>query len=152
MQTDITDVQGLGRYLVGLQQSTIENIGHIRLSDISRCGEQTTSHIGYLPKLVPLWFRGVYREFGLFLTVFITNFTNGTNGTNLFRFSIREIRLFVSFVISKHLISHRQDSSMRCPATRIVKEPDMSNILKTVLKLFVEINRYSYIQLLPRAR
>jgi len=29
------------------------------LSDISREGVQTTSHVGYLPKLVLLWFRGM---------------------------------------------------------------------------------------------
>ena len=36
-----------------------------------------------------------------------------TNDTNLFRFNIREIRLFVSFVIPKHLISHQHNSSTR---------------------------------------
>ena len=36
-----------------------------------------------------------------------------TNDTNLFRFSIREIRSFVKFVISKHLISHHHNPSTR---------------------------------------
>ena len=36
-----------------------------------------------------------------------------TNGTNLFWFSIREIRSFVTFVISKHLIPHHHNPSTR---------------------------------------
>ena len=49
-----------------------------------------------------------------------------TNDTNLFRFSIRAIRLFVPFVIPKHLMPHRQDLSTRCLHSRIVKEPLLS--------------------------
>ena len=56
---------------------------------------------------------GVYREFSLFLGSFYHEFHEWTNDTNLFLFSIREIRLFVSFVIPNHVISHQHNSSTR---------------------------------------
>jgi len=79
--------------ITGFPDSALE---HIRLSDISRCGKQTTRHIGYLPKLALLWFRGVYREFGLFLTVFIMNNTFGRMT------QIYSGLAFVKFVYSCH--------------------------------------------------
>ena len=54
---------------------------------------------------------------------FYHEFHEWTNGTNLFRFNIREIRLFVSFVISKHLRSRKHNSSTRRLHSRITKEP-----------------------------
>ena len=47
-------------------------------------------------------------------------FHEWTNDTNLFRFSIREIRLFVSFVIPKLPMPHGHDSSTR--GWKIAKE------------------------------
>jgi len=44
---------------------------------------------------------------------FYHEFHECTNDTNLFQFNIRDIRLFVSFVISKHLISRQHISSTR---------------------------------------
>jgi hypothetical protein len=38
-------------------------------------------------------------------------FHEWTNDTNLFRFNIREIRLFVPFVIPEHSISHPHNST-----------------------------------------
>jgi hypothetical protein len=52
---------------------------------------------------------------------FYHEFHEWTNDTNLFRFSIREIRLFVSFVIPKHLISHQHNSSCETLTTRDTK-------------------------------
>ena len=52
-----------------------------------------------------------------------------TNGTNLFWFSIREIRLFVLFVIFTSPTPHGHNLSMRCLHSRITKEPKLfSNV------------------------
>ena len=57
-----------------------------------------------------------------------------TNDTNVFHFSIRAIHLFVPFVIPKHSIPHRQESSMRCLYSRIVKEPKLHAYGRDILK------------------
>jgi hypothetical protein len=100
---------------------TAEFFEKIRVFGISRCDAKTTSRSGYLPELTLLWFRGVCHEFSLFLAVFIANFTDGADDMNLFRFNIREIRLFVPLVIPTHLISHQHNSSTRRLHSRITE-------------------------------
>ncbi len=98
----------------------------------SRCNAKTTSHIGYLPELTPLWFRGVCHGFSLFMAVFIMNYASRTNDANLFHFNIREIRLFVLFVIPKRLIVHQYNSSMGRLHSRITKDPDFFGCVSTL--------------------
>ncbi len=85
-----------------------------RLSDISREGVQIDqSYRLFTETCATLVLRSLSRIWSV-SNSFYHEFHEWTNDTNLFWFSIRTIRLFVPFVISNHLIPHRQDSYTGC--------------------------------------
>ena len=73
---------------------------------------------------------------------FYHEFHEWTNDTNLFQFNIREIRSFVSFVISKPITLNKYDSSARCfqrevPKSRFFSIPLNRNRLNALTIPFV---------------
>ena len=68
---------------------------------------KTQKEIDHFIQLAPLWFRGlsgIWSVSGSFYANGFARMLTVTNDTNLLRFNIRDIRLFVSFVILTRLL------------------------------------------------